>query len=296
MSLFKSKTSFLLSLFLYTLILTGLLLYFRFPAEKFKTYCEVNLSKLMPGTECSIDRIHYSFPCSLAAETIRISSNKLNKQELFTIEQALISPDISALTSQLQVKLSAFAGIHTFSLMLGPEEKEFTLKDIQINNLDPSRIPFLGQATKRKIVGNVDGSGHYHGIWKNGKYSADGAGQITLQKGSFSLLLPIFSLNSIDLKKLTSNFVLKENTLECSNGTFYGQELKGSFSGSLSLKSTLKAATLSFKGALEPLPPLLKKNTHAKKMLLLLKKQSKRGTVPFLLKGTVQKPSFKFES
>jgi type II secretion system protein N len=296
MSLFKSKTSLLLSLFLYSLILTAGLLYFRFPAEKFKAYCEINLSKLMPGTECSIDRIHYSFPISLAADNIKISSKKAKKQELFTIDEALISPDFSAISSQLQVKLKAFNGIHSFSLVPDPEKNEFTLKDIQVHNLDPSRIPFLGEATNRKIVGTVDGSGQYHGNWKNGKYSGDGKGQITLQKGSFSLLLPILTLNSIDLKKFTTDFVFQKNNFQCTKGNFNGKELKGTFSGNLNLTSTLKAATLSFTGELEPLPPLLKKSTHAKKMLVLLKRQRKRGTVPFLLKGTVQKPSFKFES
>lgn len=296
MSLFKGKTSFLLSLFLYTLVLIAVLLYFRFPAETFKTYCEINLSKLMPGTECSIDRIHYRFPYSLVAKTITISSNKQGKQELFTIERARISPDISALTSQLQVEINAFAGAHTFTLVLGPDKNEFTLEDIQLHGLDPSRIPFLGEATKRKISGTVDGNGQYHGIWENGKYSATGKGRITLQNGSFSLLLPILSLNSIDLKKFSTDFVLEKNSLQCSNGNFHGKELKGEFSGNVTLKSTLKAAIVSFEGELEPLPPLLKKSTHTKKMLLLVKKQHKRGTIPFLLKGTVQKPRFKFKS
>ncbi len=296
MSLFKSKTSFLLSLILYTFILTAALLYFRFPAEKFKGYCETNLSKLIPGTECSIGSISYSFPWSLAAGAIKISSNKGKKQELFTIDQALISPDISALTSQFEVKLNAFAGVHNFSLILGPDENEFTLKNIQIKDLDPSSVSFLGQATKRKITGTVKGHGQYHGMWKNGKYSADGEGHITLMKGNFSLLLPILSLNSIDLKKFSTDFTFQKNNFQCSNGSFHGNEFKGEFSGDLKLQSTFKTATLSFKGDLEPLPPLLKKSKHARKMIILLKKQRNRGTVPFLLKGTVQKPSFKFES
>lgn len=296
MNLFKSKTSFLFSLLFYTLILTAALLYFRFPAEKFKIFCESNLSQLLPGTECNINKIHYSFPFSLAAETIQFSSKDSKKLELFTIEQAFISPNISALKSQFQVRLNAFAGVHTFSLILGPDEKEFTLQDIQLKDLDPSRIPFLGQATNRKITGSVEGSGRYHGAWKNGKYSADGEGQITLHKGSFSLLLPILSLNSIDLKEFSTDFVFQKNSLQCKDGKFHGNEIKGVFSGNLGLRSTLKAATLSFKGDLEPLPPLLKKSKHAQNMVILLKKQRKRGTVPFLLKGTVQKPSFKFES
>ena len=296
MSLINSKKTLLLSLFLYALVLGTVLLYFRFPAEQLDTYCERNLSKLMPDTEFSIDTIHYSFPFSLAIDTIKASRDTAEKQELFTIDRALISPVVSALTSQFQVKLDAFSGTHSFSLILGPEEKDFTLKEIKLSNLNPSHIPFLEQATNRKITGSVEGTGEYHGTWKNGKYTTEGKGQLTLQKGNFGLLLPIFSLSSIDLKKFSTDFVFADSRLQCSNGHFHGKELKGSFSGNILLKSALKDATISFTGELEPLPPLLKKSTHAKKMVILLKKQRKRGTVPFLLKGTVQKPRFTFET
>ncbi len=296
MSTLKNKTSFLLFLFLYALVLGSVLIYFRFPADKLVIYCERSFSRLMPGTEFSIDQIHYSFPFSLALDTLKANKKTNDKQELFTIDRVLISPVFSAPTSQFQIKLDAFSGVHGFSLILGPEEKEFTLKDIKLTHLDPARIPFLERATKRKITGSIDATGEYHAVWENDRYSTKGTGQLTLEKGTFDLLLPIFSLNSINLKKFSTDFTLANNTLRCSNGLFHGKELKGDFSGSILFNSALKDGRVSFSGELEPLPPLLKKSTHAKKMILLLKKQRKRGTVPFLLKGTVQKPRFTFET
>lgn len=82
MSFFKSKSSFLFVLFLYTFLLSAVLLYFRFPAEKVKLYCEVHMEQLLAGTDCSIEKIRYSFPFSIALDNVGFRSKLESKQEL----------------------------------------------------------------------------------------------------------------------------------------------------------------------------------------------------------------------
>ncbi len=294
MSFFKSKSSFLFVLFLYTFLLSAVLLYFRFPAEKVKLYCEVHMEQLLAGTDCSIEKIRYSFPFSIALDNVGFRSKLASKQELFSLDHVFISPDISEPTSRFETKIDAFGGKHSFTLIVDKTGKKFTIKDLLVKDLDPTRIPFLSSASGREITGTVAGSGDYHGAWKNGKYEAAGKGNITLADGRFGLLLPILSLNSIDLKKFTTELELKDKKLQCNNGKFNGKELKGTFSGTLGLGSTLKAATLSFNGEIEALPELLKKSQHAQRMITQMKKQQKRTTLPFYLQGIVQKPSFLF--
>lgn len=294
MSFFKSKSSFLFVLFLYTFLLSAVLLYFRFPAEKVKLYCEVHMEQLLAGTDCSIEGFRYSFPFSFVLDNVRFSSNLATKQELFSIDHIFISPDISEPTSRFETKIDAFGGKHSFTLIVDKIDKKFTIKDILVRDLDPGRIPFLSRATGREITGTVAGSGDYHGAWKKGTYEADGKGSITLANGRFGLLLPILSLNSVDLKEFTTELELKDKKLQCDNGKFNGKELKGTFSGTLGLGSTLKAATLSFKGEIEALPELLKQSQHAQRMITQMKKQQKRTALPFYLQGSVQKPSFLF--
>ncbi len=281
-------------LFVYTVLLSAVLLYFRFPAEKVKLYCEANLEQLLPGTDCSIERFRFGFPFSFVADNVRFSSNLAVKQELFTIDHVSVSPDISAPKSRFETKIDAFGGEHRFSLIVDKKDKEFTIKDILIKDLDPTRIPFLSNATGRAITGTVSGSGDYHGAWEKGNYEAAGKGSIALANGNFGLLLPILSLKSIDLKEFTTELELKNKKLQCKNGKFIGKELKGKFSGTLGLRSTLKAATLSFTGELEALPELLKKSKHAQRMISQMKRQQKRTSFPFHLQGIVQKPSFLF--
>ena len=194
MTFFRNRLVLLSSLLLYTLLLTATLLYFRFPTEKLKIACQAKLEQLLPATRCSITRLSYSFPLTLTAEKIKFSSREAKGRELFTIHQANVSPKLLSPKSHFHVILNGYGGENSFTLLLNRTQHEFTLKDIHLKDLDLARIPFLGQATKREITGTLTGTGTYHGMWKEEKYMAEGQGRIMVDKGTFSLLFPIFSL------------------------------------------------------------------------------------------------------
>lgn len=296
MKLFENKIVLLITLFYYGLFCAVVMLYFRFPTEKLQLFCETKLEQLLTGSDCSISGLGYGFPFSITANTVRFSDSKAKNQELFTVTNVRITPALTALTSLFGVELDAFGGTHNCNLELNRDAKEFTLQDIEMRNLDPAKIPFLKQASKREITGIATGNGSFHGKWEKGKYVTDGKGKFNLEQGKFGLLLPILSLNSIDLRKFETDILFEDSILQCRNGVFNGKELKGAFSGSMELHTGLKRAKLSFIGEIEPLPPLLKQSKQIQNMVMQLLKQQQHGTVPFVLQGTVQKPSFKFES
>jgi type II secretion system protein N len=293
-----SRNRFLLfwGLPLYTLLLTVALLYYRFHAEELRLFCQTKLEQLLPGTHCSVGNLSYRFPLSMNLKQIDFKSRQGKKQPLCSIDQVTISPQLSSLVSHFHVDIIAWNGEHSFSLLLKQAEQQFTLEDIQLHNLDLARVPFLQETFGREITGSLSGNGTYHSTWDKKGYSADAQGNMVIDNGSFSLLLPIFSLQKIDLKKLTADLVLQKNHLQLNKGNFHGQELKGKFSGILALESPLKHSGFSFKGDLEPLPPLLKKSKYAQDMVIQLKKQHANATLPFLLEGSVENPKFKFDS
>lgn len=296
MNFFSNRLFLFTSLIIYTLLLSTTLLYFRFPAEKLKLSCQYGLEQLLSVKHCSINQISYRFPFSMVASEITFSNMEGEGKQLFTIDQATLTPTLTAPTSGFLVTLNACSGKHDFTLLLNRTDKEFNLKDIHLTDLDLSQLPFLSQTTTRKISGKLEGNGSYHGSWDKGKNMAEGQGTIVLSKGSFGLLYPILSLKKIDLQHLAAELSFQENSLEFKKGTFNGQELKGDFSGMLELQSAFKTSTLSFRGKLDPLPPLLKKSKHAKNMVNQLKKRHNQNGLPFRLNGVVQKPSFRFDS
>lgn len=296
MNPFRNRPLLFCSLILYTLFLTAALLYLRFPSEKFKIFCQTRVEQILPDTRCSISQIGLKFPLSMDINEMKLISSQSTKQEFLSIEQVRISPKMSAPKSQFDVELKACDGNHDFSLLLQQEEKKVSLKDINLTNLNLAKFPFLRQTFGREITGFLSGNGTYHATWDDDLITGNGQGSITIADGSFKLLLPILSLQKIDLKTFAADIVFQKKSLQFNSGEFQGKELKGEFSGDLALRSPIEQSRFSFEGALEPLPPLLKKSKYAQNMVRQLKQRQNRTTLPFILQGSVKRPRFKFDS
>lgn len=296
MNPFKGRPWTFITLILYTLLLTGALLYFRFPADQFKVFCQTKIEQVFPDTNCTISDLRFKYPFSLEAEEINITENQGRKEQIVSVTLATISPKLSNPTALFHVDVKAYGGEHTFSLLLNKEDQQANLDNIEIKNMDLNHIPFLHKTFKRKITGLLSGKGSYQATWKDNDYKAEGQGAITIEDGSFGLLLPVLSLKKIDLKSSKADISLHNNALQFEKGEFQGRELNGGFSGKVAFQSPLAFSKLLFKGNLSPLPPLLKKSRYAKNMVKQLKKRHNRTTLPFLLQGNLSRPRFKFDS
>ncbi len=296
MGIFKNKFSFFLLLSIYTLLLTGGLLYYRFPAESFKQYCETSLEQFLPDSKCSIKSISYTFPMAVTLTNIEFVSSKSKSTRLFFIKRAEIIGTPLDLTSRFHVTMDAGEGKISFTLKREPEKKLLQLDDVRISHFNLEKALFLHQTMNRPITGFLELDGNFQKTWKSGKTHSTGKARAAISDGSFGLLYPILSLKKIDLQAMESSFELQNNELTISKGSFNGRELTGSFSGSIAMQSRFPLSVFSVRGEIEPLAPLLKKSKYAQNMIIQLKKQRKRGSLPFLLKGSVEKPRFQFDS
>lgn len=296
MNPFKNRPLLFCSLILYTFLLTAALLYYRFPAEDFKLFCQNKLSQLLPETQCTIADFRYKFPLGMELQKIHFKDKQKTSQILFTVDQALIRPKQLSSLSQFHVAFTAYDGKHDFSVLINKSEQTFSLENIRLSHLNLAKMPFLREAFNREITGSLSGKATFRSTWNNEKPIRSGQGNIKIDKGSFSLLFPILSLKEIDLEEFKTDFTLQKDRIQLSNGHFHGKELKGEFGGDLTLRTPFKLSEFACNGTLEPLPPLLKKSKYAQNMVIQLKKQHNRVTLPYLLQGTVQQPRFKFDT
>jgi len=294
MNPFRNRPFLFCGLILYTLLLTAALLYFRFPTDDFKVFCQNKLSQLLPETQCTIGDFRYKFPLGMEVENIHFKDKQKTEQILFTIDQAVIRPKLTSALSQFHVNLTAYDGKHDFSVLVNKSEQTFDLNDIHLSQLNLAEIPFLGQTFKREITGSLSGNATYHATWNKNKAMHNAQGNIQIEKGSFGLLFPILSLKKIDLSNFKMDFSLQNDRIQVKSGSFQGRELRGEFEGDTTLQTPFRRSEFAINGILEPLPPLLKKSKYAQNMVTQLKKQHNRATLPYLLQGTVQRPRFKF--
>lgn len=283
-------------LVIYTLLLTGVMLYIRFPYDEFKQYCEHRLTELIPGTVCSIDAIRFTLPPAIEMETVQFTEESNKANMLFTITHGALKPSLQAPFSRSQITVSAYQGTLESSITRDKTKQTMHFDRISLDRLNLAEVPFLEQTFKRKITGFLSGNATIRTTLNGHLHIHSGQGEVTIEDGSFSLIYPVLSLKEIDLKKLTADFSLSKSELRLQQGSFEGKDLQGDFQGGCTLPSPLRNAELVIEGSLEPRPTLLKQSKYVKNMVLQLKKQNRKVTLPFLIDGNVQQPRFKFDS
>lgn len=280
---------------IYGLLLVTLLLYVRFPAQKFKRFCTDLITQQLPDYENSIESLHYQFPLTLVAKNIQLQGKDKAAKKVFDIEQLTITPDLKAPGKNFSLAITAYGGRHQISLSLDRSHNTFTLPKIEINGFDLMKLPWLQTQTGRTITGLFTAQGHYSGQTGQDISQGTGQGSAHIENGTFELLYPILSLNNINIEKGEVLFKLENQKMLLSKGTFNGKELSGTFAGKISsLNTTFAAMQLDLTGALTPLPALVKQSGLAQPLSLQL--QHINAALPFHLKGTIAKPVFLFDS
>ncbi len=309
---------------IYALLLVAILLYLRFPTQKFKTFCLQVINQHLSGYESSIESLRYQFPLTLVASNLHLQANnqtaksrssagaipgasdtgpgKRNEAktpamagEVFDLPKVTLTPSLSGRGKTFFISITAYGGTHQAILTLDRAHNTFTLSKIEINGFDLAKLAWLQVQTGRAITGLLTIQGSYSGQSGQDISRGTGQGTVHIKNGTFELLAPIFSLKNIDVESGEALIKLHEQKMLVTKGKFSGKELAGTFSGQIdSLGVSLAAIQLDLTGALAPLPALVKKSGQAQPLLQQLQKN--HATLPFHLQGTIGKPVFRFDS
>lgn len=288
----KSKSS--SHIFLYVIYGVGLicvLLYIRFPTDKFRTFCEQRIEQSLHDSNCSIDRIHYSFPTSVTFKKVKIVKANAEQQPVLTIDQFRLRPGIK-FWQTFKIFVELYSGTIKATLLLDREKKSYKLTDIVLNNLNLSEILKDQGIVNRKITGNLNGSGRYSAEW-NKPDSGQGKGRIETKSGKIEFLQPILSLSAINFDRINVDISLGEQ-VELKQGKLRGKNLNADFEGSLTIMTSLLVSRMRLSGLLEPKREFLQSHPMEAKMVKQYAKRYKKNVLPYKIGGTVANPTFRF--
>lgn len=276
---------------LYTLVLTGVLLYVRFPQRGFAEFCSRYFAIHMPGAITTIGAIHYHFPRTMIFDKVQITS-KNNPGESLNVDQLRLSPHILSPRTRFDIALTAYKGTAQALLRRTSPPGSYQLEKIRVKDMDLAALTPLRTRTGRTISGKFSGQGSYSGQWGHHLLTGSAEGVMEIRNGSVELLTPLLSLKSLSVEQGSVLIKLQKQALTLSKGAFTGQEVKGELNGKLTtLTGETGAMQLDFVGTLTPAPDLIKKNGAS-----LLRNMPKNQGLPFHLKGTMGKPVFLFDS
>lgn len=286
-----TPSSRLLLYVIYGLVLTSVLLYVRFPTENFKSFCEQQLEQSLHASDCSIQRIRYSFPISIVFEEVHITKSSREPQSAFIIDQFKFRPGIK-FWQTFKMFGNLYSGTFRATLNLDRDKKSYRLTDIVLNNLNLNTILKDQGVVDRKVTGNLGGSGRYSAEWKN-PAGGEGKGRIEVKTGEIEFLQPILSLTAMNFDRINLDISVGEQ-VEIQQGKLKGQNLNADFEGSLDVMDSFLASRVRLSGLLEPKRAFLQSHPMEAQMVKQYAKRYKKSALPFKLRGTVANPTFRF--
>jgi len=282
---------------LYCVLLTAALLYYRFPSESIAAYLESVVVKANPQILLSLESLRPGFPLSVDLIDAGISLKKEPRKTLLSVKKVSLRTEVWSLLHgshvyyfdaraydgniKGDVRFETRAPMASFTTAM-------KLKDLHIG-----RHPFLSPLIGRDLSGVLGGDIVYTGQYAN---LIDGVGEaiLNVSEGKVQLLQPILGLESLQFDRLSMKITLKNKKVALSDVGLEGRAVKGQLSGTVILNNDIPASRLDLRGTIEPLGGLfgnLKEDSNPLKFLRKSLKSLKRS---FVIRGTFEKPEFKF--
>ncbi|MBU1565930.1 MAG: type II secretion system protein GspN [Proteobacteria bacterium] len=279
----------------YALILTGLLLYVRFPTKKFTQFCENRLELIFPESDCNIDRIIYQFPSTLTFNGVSLRRSGVSGDPGFFVDRLSVTADLPKLMSNITLAVTFYGGALSARLEVDAAAKRIEMHDIRLAGLDVAGLQKDLVILDRKVSGKLGFTGSYQAAFEN-LAGGTGKGQVVVDAGSVELMQPVLSLQQIDFYQVVCNLRYENRKLLFSEGTLNGKDLTADFTGELQAVSSFLASEMQFGGRLIPQAIFLEIHPQEKRMVQGLMKRYNMTALPFKIGGTLSSPTFRFST
>ncbi len=273
----------------YVIALSAVFLYSQFPSEKATAYLSHHLNRINADLTLSAHRIRPGFP-----PAIRVSGASLyhGENELLGVDRVTIAPKVmSYLADVTSYTFSgeAYDGRFGGKIDLGNDGGTGQLDmEVEFEGFQVNLIPAIQRLADRKISGRLGGNMVY--TRKGSAGTANVA--VTLSDGTIELQTPIPNMDKVTFKALVADLILSRDRLRIKKCDITGQQIEGSISGSIRLRTPFVQSTINLRGRLKPRPEFLSDLRKLIPEQLMPKKLLGKNGFPITLNGTLEKPGF----
>lgn len=281
---------------LYAVIITAGLLYLRFPSEVIKDYLETRGERSHSPFHLSVGQVSPSLPFGLKLQETQVSQSANPNKIIFRAHRLSIRPTIGTLlVGKLNLCFEGLAydgvlkGCANFSKrsLQAPFSASIVFRDIRMGKYD------LRSLIGRHVEGKLDGTVAYNGK-NNLLIEGSGEADLRLSDGRLELLQPILSLDSIDFNHVTIRMALQNRKINLTQVALEGPNMRGTLSGIISLRKEIGKSRLDLRGTIEPFSDFFKSLPGTRDTVKLFQRRLKRGTLTFVIRGTLAEPSIQF--
>ncbi len=274
----------------YTIATLIFFLYYLFPSDDIKNFMEARLKAADPSYDISIKNISPLLPPGIKMESVKI---KKDGNLVLSPDTIRLKPDLGSILGSKPViyfDADLYKGNARGKINLS-RTKEGSAKLIsgkaRLKKIFLNKIKRLQEATPYKIKGILGGNIN----WELKGNSYDGGADLEALNFDIEINPPVFNLDRLTFDRIQAKVsVTAIRNLEIKECVLSGSQINGNISGNIILKKPAKKSILKIKGKFEPRPAFFAK--MGRLASLIFKNKGKKGSFPFRLRGTLDKPSF----
>jgi type II secretion system protein N len=270
---------------LYALLLTGLFLYFLFPADAVERFLVNRFKRNVPGAELIIGEVRPALPPGLVMTPVGVvrADAPLVRLDRLRVTPALLSLIGDRPTADVSVR--AFGGRldGTVSLVRTNGGARAQAAEAAFDGLDLSEVDALELLSPHPVTGRLSGEARYDG--------GDGSALLTVTDGGVTFQEPLFNVDSLHFARIEARLrIAGGRTLTLEECTLTGNQVGGALSGTLTLDRPLESSVLNLEGELRPHPALIASLGEGAAMLL--RQNRGQNAIPFSIRGPIGSPRF----
>ncbi len=282
---------------LYGILMTLLLLYYRFPSDAFVDYMQEKVEKIDPQLTLSIAKVAPLMTFGLKFQDAWLYMKTNRENPVFKTEKLLVRPSIlSVFRKEWRFCFNALAYKGVIEGCSSVEKKKkdapfqttVALREVPMGADNP-----LKDIIGRNLEGTLNGNITFRGQPKS-LMSGTGEVDLRLSDGRIGLEQPILNLDGIGFHEVLIKMTLENRRLNLTRVTLRGTNMNGSLSGVVILNNDISRSSLNLRGTLEPFAEFIKDLTDSPDTVKLIRQRLNRGKITFAVRGTLAEPSFRF--
>ena len=282
---------------LFALSLTVALLYYRFPSDALGDYLQATANRANSRLVLSVGRVELRFPIGLNFVETEVALKDMPDTVILRADSLLLKPQLGSLLqgkSEYCFQCMAYEG-DLIGCVYFKKDRTGGLIDteIELKNVRVGDYAYLSQLIGRHIEGTLGGTVSYRGQ-HNLLMDGSGEANLTLSHGSVELLQPFLTFESIDFNEMEIEILFKKQQINLTRLELKGEQFHGTLSGTITLKEKFAESWLDLRGTIEPFAALFKGARGTHDTVKLFKERIQRGTLSFVISGTVEEPKIRF--
>ena len=282
---------------LFTLIVAVALLYYRFPSDALRDYLQATADRATPPLVLSVDRIEPRFPIGLKFADTEVALKNMPDKVILRADSLLLKPQLWSLLrgkSEYCFNCMAYKGDLIGCVYFKKDHGRRSIDtEIELRNIRIGDHAYLSHLISRHLEGTLGGTVSYRGGYN---VLTDGSGEanLRLSQGKMEFLQPLLTFESIEFNEMEIEIALKKQKIEVTRLELKGQQLHGTLSGTITLKEEIAKSSLRLSGTIEPFAAFFKSTPGTIDTVKLFKQRLKRGTLSFVIHGTLGEPRIEF--